>query len=770
MKDAIGIAFLGLGAGGFIALLAIGLVVAFKGSGVINFAHGAVAMYAAFTYNYLRLDGRLRLPWVDILPTHQLNIPVKIALSSNKAPVAPIIAAVMALLISALIGAGMHFLVFKPLRNAAPLGKVIGAIGVMLYVQGVALLNFGSENPQPEMVLFPGHLLKNFLGFGYPVSGEALGLIATALLVGAATWFNYKYTRFGLATRAAAGNEKGAVLLGYSPERLALFNWLIASVIAGLSGVIVGSVTGALNPIKFTGVIVPALGAALIGSLSSIPLAVLGGIGIGMVQAVTGTWMPTKSWFPGALQSGITDAVPLVVIVLVLYFRGKGLPVRGNIEEKRLPLSPYPKRVGKYVAVFVPLGAILAYGLPGDFIFAGLGGKWGYAFTTSLVAAMLMLSYVLLAGYVGQISMVQLSMAGVAAFFMARVCAPHVADPNDLSGVTGIGLPWPVGAALGIIVAVGVGIIVGIPALRIRGVQLAVVTIAAAISLQTLYFENPSLTKLMAGSNALMPVPHFFGINIGSTGSQGLTDSPKFALFCIIVLALMCIVVANLRKGSTGRRFLAVRANERAAAAAGVDVARTKLLAFGIASALAGMAGVMTSFQQQQISSANWVYFGGLTFLAFAYLGGITSINGALIGGALAANGIVATFGAHQSDGLYNYQTIMGGVGMILTAVLHPSGQSMLYQPIVQHFGNWLKRARAAEWKVVIKRLAPFVALGLAWGAIGINPWRTDTKNTAWTYALGVYLVLFIRILVKRIRGGGHVQLGASTTETEAAA
>jgi len=465
VKDAIGFAFLGLGAGGFIAMMATGLVVAFKGSGVINFSHGAVAMYAAFTYNYLRLDGTIRLPLVDILPTHQANIPVKISLASG-GPVDKWVAIIISLLMSVLIGAAMHYLVFKPLRNAAPLGKVIGAIGVMLYLQGVALVNFGAENPQPEPVLFPNDVFQNFLGFGKPLPVESLALAIVAGLVGLLLWFNYKFTRFGLATRAAAGNEKGAVLLGYSPERLALSNWIIAAVTAGIAGVLVGSVTGALNVVKFTTLIVPALGAALIGSLSSVPIAIAGGIGIGMLQTVVATWMSGESWFPEWLQSGATDAIPLVIIVAVLFLRGKALPVRGNIQEKRLPLSPYPKRIGWYVAVFVPLGAILAFGLPGDFIFSGLSGKWGFAFTTTLIGAMLMLSYVLLAGYVGQISMVQLSIAGVAAFFMARMTANGNPTPEDPFAVSGPGLAWPIAAILGIVVAVAVGIILGIPALR----------------------------------------------------------------------------------------------------------------------------------------------------------------------------------------------------------------------------------------------------------------------------------------------------------------
>jgi branched-subunit amino acid ABC-type transport system permease component len=767
VKDAIAFAFLGLGAGSFFALMATGLVVAYKGSGVINFAHGSVAMYAAFTFNYLRIDGRLRLPWVDILPTHQVNLPVQITISSG-GKVNVWLAVLLALAMSALLGVGMHYLVFRPLRNAAPLGKVIGAIGVMLYLQGVALVNFGSENPQPKSLLLPDTLFKNFLGFGKPMPGENLGLFIMAVLVGAVLWFNYKYTRFGLATRAAAGNEKGAVLLGYSPERLALFNWIIAAMTAGLAGVFVGSITGALTPTKFTTLIVPALGAALIGSLSSVPIAIAGGVGIGMIQTVTSTWMTGKSWFPDWLQSGATDAIPLVIIVLTLFLRGKSLPIRGNIEERRLPLSPYPKRIGWHVAILVPLGVVLAYGLPGDFVFAGLSGKWSFAFMTSLIAAMLMLSYVLLAGYVGQISMVQLSIAGVSAFFMARMSANGVPSPQDPFAVSGPGLPWPIGATLGIIVAIAVGVLLGIPALRIRGVQLAVVTIAAAVALQTLYFDNSKLTNLMAGSNAAVPPPTFFGVDVGSTGPRGLTDSPKFVTFCVIVLAAMCVIVSNLRRGSTGRRFLAVRANERAAASAGIDVARTKLLAFGIASGLAGVAGVMTAFQQQQISSSNWVYFAGLIALAFAYLGGITSVAGALIGGMLTGSGLISVFGSHQSSGLHTYTPLIGGVGMILTAIIHPSGQAMLFQPLLQYFGRWLKAARVPEWLVVARRLGPYVVLGLALGAIGINPWRTDEWSRPWMMLVGVLLVLFVRSIVVRIRSGGHEPSSDSPAEVSA--
>ena len=776
MKEALLYSIMGLGAGGFFALMAMGIVTAYKGSGVINFAHGAIAMYVAFQFFYLRNEGIFHLPWFDILPTKTLNLPVRFSLN-NGVGVNVWIATVLAMATALLLGAGIHYLVFKPLRNAAPLGKVIGAIGVMTYFLGLASLQFGSQIPNPEAVLFKGKTFKNFLGLGGQVSYESLAFALLSVIIGAAVWWFYTYTRAGLATRAAAGNEKGAVLLGYSPDRLALYNWMLAAALAGVVGIFSGTITGSLGVGKFTGLIVPALGAALIGGMSSIPLAVAGGLAIGLLQNFTGTWMVSQHWFPEWAQSGIREAVPLIIIVVVLFTRGKSLPVRGNIEEKRLPLAPYPQRVGKYVAVFVPLGFIFSAGLPGDWGWGGLTGPWGFAFTTSLVAAMLGLSMVLLSGYVGQISLVQITLAGIAAFVTARLIAKGGARSADFDpfAVSGPGWPWPLASIVGIAVAVIVGLLLAIPALRIRGVQLAVVTIAASISIYTFYFENSKLTALQGGSAYTVPKPTFFGVDIGSTSTSGFTDSPKFALFALIVLAGLCVFVANLRRGSSGRRFLAVRANERAAASAGIDVPKTKFLAFGLASAVAGVAGIMTAYQTSQTAATSWEYGIGLSALAFCYLGGITSINGAILGGMIAGGGIVAFFGTWNSPGLFNYTSIMGGIGMILTAVIHPAGQASIFQPLMRHLGGWLLKARAKEWMNSVKRYGPYLVGGAVWGSIGINPWRTDEFSRFWMAMTGIFLVFFIRsiavqvIAARKVAAAREAELQKFLAEMEAA-
>jgi branched-chain amino acid transport system permease protein len=757
MNDVILFLIFGLGIGSLYAMLGAGLVVVYRGSGVINFAHGAMAMYGVFTFDEAKRNGYLRLPWVDFLPTDWLNVPVSIKLSDDG--VSTWVAVVIALLMSVLIGLMIHFLVFRPLRNAAPLGKVIGSVGVMLYLQGVAQLHFGGTGRQPSSVV-PDEPLKNFLGLGRPFPVSTLWAAGIALAIGIGLWALFRFTRFGVATRAAAGNEKGAVLLGYSPQFLAAMNWVIAAVIATISAIVVGPIQGSLTPIGLSSLVVVALGAALIGGLRSIMVATIGGLLLGAVQSLLVYWS-SESWFPSFFRTGVREAVPLVAIAAVLFLRGKSLPMRGTVEERRLPLSPRPVRLVPHIVVWSSLVILAA------FLFSDSGTKTVFAFalSTSLIASIIMLSMVVLTGYVGQISLAQLSLSGVAAFFMARMMADGSTTATNPFPVGGPGLPWPIAASLGVIVAIIVGVLIGLPAVRIRGVQLAVVTLAFAISLQTLYLENDKLTDLSAGAPANVRAATFFGIKLASTGNKGLQDRPAFTIFVLVVLVLCVLMVANLRRNGTGRRFLAVRANERAAAAAGINVSRTKLLAFAIAAGIAGIGGVMLGFKQNDVSSAGFVYQASLVFLAFAYLGGITSINGALVGGLLAPAGLVTVTSNYFFKGtdINNYAAVLGGASLVFTAIVHPEGIAPFFQGLMQHLGRWLVRARGAEWAVVLRRLGPVALLGAVLGAL-VWPVRVDSYSWVWMPLLGAFLALFIRSIVMQIlnarrgrgRGPGH--------------
>ena len=668
--------FAGLGAGAVFAMLGAGLVVAYRGSGVINFAHGSVAAYAAYTWDELREmpsggvgveGGSIFLPWFDPIPEwgflkalHINNLPVEIHIMVNP----PVwLALLITLLMSAFVGLLMHLLVFRPLRNAPLLAKVIGSVGIMLYLQSVALLNFGATNRSDSgfwEFTYTSEPIKNFLGMGKDMPRSNPYLALAALVVGAIIWALYRYTRFGLATRAADENEKGATLLGYSPQFLAGLNWVIASVMAGLAGVLFLHKT---MPNQLNLYIVSALGAALVGNLTSIPGATLGGLGIGAfasmgVSASNYEWWP--EWIP---PEGIRAFAPVLVVILVLYFRGHKLPIRGTVGLGRQPRAP----ATKHPIIGVGVGVAIALVLSNIFI-----SKWESTLTTTLVAILFMLSLVVLLGFLGQISLVQWSLAGVAAFVLIRLSADGTKiRATDFFIVDGPGLPDPLAALGGVIAAVVLGLLIGIPALRIRGVQLAVVTLASIVAMEDLVMRNIPIMGSAAKTINPTPEPEWFGQYVGALDKENhQTSYWKYTVFAVILVALAGLFVVNLRRGVIGRRFLAIRSNERAAAAAGVNVARTKMLGFGISSFLAGLAGVLFAYKIPMITSENFSPFAGLALLAFVYLGGITTVWGAIFGGMLAAGGLVSEFGALHFHGITQaYINAVGGIGLVVNAI-----------------------------------------------------------------------------------------------------
>ena len=513
----------------------------------------------------------------------------------------------------------------------------------------------------------PKEPIENFLGLGETMPRLNLYLGAAAVAMGAAVWALLRFSRFGLATRAADENEKGASLLGYSPQRLAGLNWVLSATLAGIVGLLyVGS--GSLNTTGFTELVIPALGAALLGGLTSIPMATIGGLALGMFQAgmvelTERTWWPT--WLPPA---GVRVLIPLIVIVAYLFFRGDRLPVRGTVVQRSLPRAPEPRHV--LIGAAIPAAAALVLSM----IFTS---NWEVALTTSILASLLMLSWIVITGYLGQISLVQVSLAGLAAFVAARLSAKvEKVSEFDLLSVTGPNFPDPLAALLGIAAAVGLGLVIGLPAVRIRGVQLAVVTAAASAPIALLLLKNESIFGEAAVSNYPVPRPKWFGAYVGATDPDSArTDYWRFTVFAIVVTVIVALAVAGLRRGSTGRRFLAVRANERAAAAAGINVARTKLLGFAIAAAIAGLAGVLQSYRLGSIRPEAYGLFASLTAFAFVYLGGITSLYGTVIGGLLIGGGLVAQFINERADGGFDqYVPMVGAIGLILTAILNPEG------------------------------------------------------------------------------------------------
>ena len=271
------------------------------------------------------------------------------------------------------------------------------------------------------------------------------------------------------------------------------------------------------------------------------------------------------------------------------------------------------------------------------------------AVITTLVMAVIALSQVVVTGFTGQISFAQLTLAGVGAFSLTRIQQQlHV--------------PFPFAPLLAAVVAMAIGVVVGLPALRIRGLPVAVTTLALAAALQDLWFDNPDYDGGFAG--APVSDPKIFGVDLG-VGAGHSYPHLSFGILCLIVLLLAAGGVALVRRSRLARSS-AVLANERSAAAAGVSVAQVKLIAFAIGGFLAGLGGAMLAYQQTSADYSSYTAVGSVTFFATVYIAGITSVSGGINAGVIAAGGIAYTL-VNNGVPLWIYVLL---VGLLLVGIV----------------------------------------------------------------------------------------------------
>jgi ABC-type branched-subunit amino acid transport system ATPase component/branched-subunit amino acid ABC-type transport system permease component len=645
-------ALLGFGVGSVYAAVAMGLVVTYKGTGIINFAAGAMGMWSAYVFDEARRSGNLMLPVVVV--------PEKINLGDH---VAFFPALLLALVSAAFIGLVAHFLVFRPLRKAPPLAKVVASVGLMLALQALVVIRFKST-PRSVDAILPNQTVH--IG-GVDLPRDRIYITAITIVVGIVLWAYFRYARLGLATRGAAENERAASLARFSPQFLAGTTWVISSFVVGLLLTLAAPLNG-LNTLGYVFAIVPALACALVGRLTSIGATLVAALTLGAIQSEI-TLLSGRSWWPSWGRSGLSDAVPFVIVIIVLFVLGRSLPTRGATETQPLPEVIKPRNRPP-VVVGLTAAAVIALLVT--------SGSYRYGIITSMIVAISALSLMVLTGYVGQISLATAALAGTAGFALSKL-------------TTDAGWPFVPAALLSSLVAAAFGVVVGIPALRIRGAQLAVVTLAAAVALERFIFRNPEFSKIEGN---LIPDPSIFGIDFGVRAGTNIARV-QFGLLVLAVLVVVTLAVGNLVRSATGRRFLAVRSNERAGAAVGINISAQKLLAFGIASFLAGVSGVLIGYSRGQLSADSFATLVGVSYLAFAYLGGITSVSGSMVAGALAPLGIFFVIFDRLVDVGSSYQ-LLAGISLILTAIFNPIGIAGATRQNMAHLrARWRRGAPA---------------------------------------------------------------------------
>jgi ABC-type branched-subunit amino acid transport system permease subunit len=352
---------------------------------------------------------------------------------------------------------------------------------------------------------------------------------------------------------------------------------------------------------------------------------------------------------PNLPQQGIAEGLPFLVILIVMTWRGRSLIPRGTITQPRYPSVGRPTAPFRTAAVTFVVGVVAL---------VLLQGSLKSAFMSSIIWALLALSLVVLTGYVGQVSLAQLSFAGLSGFMLSHIAL-------------GWGVPFPISLLLAALCAVPLGCLIGLPALRVRGVNLAIVTLAAGSALEVFLFDNVSFSGGEAGRR--IPSPSLLGIDLGIASGR---DYPRtiFGVFILAVVVIVALLVARLRNSSTGRMLLAVRSNERAAAASGINVPRAKLLAFGISSFIAGLGGCLLGYQQGTLSPATFGVFQSLGLLAIAYVAGIGRISGAAVAGVMLAGTGLVVSALDKFLGLGIYQSVIAGVLLAFTAIMNPNG------------------------------------------------------------------------------------------------
>jgi sulfate-transporting ATPase len=603
MEEVLRFALLGLGVGALYSLASQGLVLVYRGSGVLNFAHGAIGTVGAFI-------------WWDLRYEHGHSFAV---------------AVICGVLASAALGALVQLLVMRRLRHASPLAKLVGTLGVLIVLQALVVLRYGTNT---EVVL-PDLPTDKLTLFGdVAITADRLILVGIAALLTAVLWATYRYTRFGIGTTAVAESQRSAAALGWSPEWIATVNWTLGSALAGIAAILIAPIVQ-LQVATMTGLTLAAMSAALVAGFRSFPIAFAAGLAIGVAQTILQRYVDTP---------GLASSLPFAVIVAVLIFRGQALPVRGYFLQ-RLPA------VGNGRIPWIPvLFGVLAMVA----IIAAVPVAWVDAITVTLGTSLVLLSIVVLTGYTGQISLAQFAFAGMGAYIAGRL----VATQN-----------WPFELALlaGVVGTIPIGVLFALPAVRTRGITLAVVTLGLGSALELMVFNNGDLTGGYSGTS--IDSLTLFGLDMNAA------DHPeRFAFLCLGMFAIAAFVVANLRRGGTGRRLLAVRTNERAAAALGIGVTGTKLYAFAISSGIAALGGIMLAFRSDSIVYTTFSSFQSITSVGLAVVGGVGYVLGPIFGSTLAPGALGTAVSDQWLSEISKYIPLIGGITVLITVLGYQDG------------------------------------------------------------------------------------------------
>jgi branched-chain amino acid transport system permease protein len=578
----------GLQIGCVFALLAVGLTLNYKTSGVFNLAFAAQAYASAAVFYVLRRDHNWPLVPAAFVAVFVLGIALAWVLD--------------------------RFL-YRHQRTASPVAKLVTSLGLLVAIPQIVQLFIGYGNREDPPPLAP---VKDSIDFLWHITGEVVldanqiaTIVCTAVVVLGLVLL-FRRGTLGLRMRAVVESPRLLQLQGVDAERVALSSWALSSLLASLAGVLIAPLFSQLASPNFFNLLAAALAACVIGNLTSIPGALVGGLALGVLQAELAGYLPTNS----VLSTGLRPSLPFVVMFVLLIAR-RSLRRRQPTADPLAGVDPPPAppsatvrpdwmtlatRIFGVVAVTVSLLLVL-------FV---LDTFWDSLVISGLCLGVIMLSIVLTTGIGGTISLCQGSFAAIGAFATAQLVQHN----------------WPVMGAMvvGALVAAAVGAVLGFPVIRLPGIYAALATLAFALMFEGLLVP---LTWVSGGDGNLpLPVPRplMFGVDFAS--------DHNFLLLSSVLLALLGLATIAIRQGTTGRYLDAVRGSPDAAASVGINASRQRLIVFVVGAGVAGFGGgLLASYTGQANYAANFTFIVGLVWVVLVITAGSRLVQAAVTSG-----------------------------------------------------------------------------------------------------------------------------------------
>ena len=655
-----GILFDGLIQGLVYSLVAFGLLLIYRATGVINFAHGQIGAFGGYVMALLQVR-------YDI--AYGLSLPI-------------------ALLCGVLLGVAAE-LVLRRLFTQPRLLLFVATLGLTQVIQ-LLQLRLPIPDEQATNVTFPVLISGNWKVAGINVTGPQLTvLLFVPVLMIFLGWLFHR-SAFGMNVRATADNFSAARLAGIGVRSVSTKVWALAGLLAALSALLIAplqggsiaSVQNALGP----KMLLLSLVAAMVGRMKSFTWTLVGGLLAGVIDRFLITWS-----LSGDLPAGSNIAVLFVVIIVVLFTVGRSASMKdetwqltSKVRAARVELTKHPLYRVMTLTGF-GLIAALALVLPSQVDKASDMLK----FSSVPVYLIIALSVTVITGWGGQLSLGQFGFVALGSYLTIYYA-------NELPYLVAL----PIGVLWGVIAAV----IVGIPALRVKGLYLAVVTLGFGLAIRSWFIVGEKFAP-GGGGSAQLNVDRNEGFRLIFWTVKGKNFDGVY-YFTLLMALLSIVVVWRIRKTGNGRSIIATRDNETASAAYTVAPNRAKLLAFGVSGGLAALAGgllpLVARNAQFKVDGLLFNFDESLRIVSVAVVGGIGSITGALLGTLL----IIAV--PLFFDGTKQVELFASGFGMLIVLLYFPSGLISIIHAARDNLLNWI--ARRSQWTPLVRQAGADVA------------------------------------------------------------